>query len=133
MTQDESQQVEEALQAWHRWQQRQSFAEMRGMWYPSADSSCREFRSTDLWEETADMGEEADRRLDASIGEIVDRLLTGMSQEHRVAVNLHLMNRDHAVWRSARVAEVHAVYQAAKETMLPPLRLLGVVRMTEAA
>lgn len=133
MTQDESMQIEEALQAWHRWQQRQSFAEVRGMWYPSADSSCREFRSTDLWEETADMGQEADRRLDASIGEIVDRLLAGMSQEHRVAVNLHMMNRDHAVWRSVRVADVHAVYQAAKETMLPTLRLLGVVRMTEAA
>ncbi|WP_354686673.1 hypothetical protein [Cupriavidus necator] len=133
MTQDESQQIEIALQAWHRWQQRQSFAEVQRMWYPAADSSCREFQSTDLWEETADMADQADRRVDAAVGEVVDRLIEGLDLDYRVAINLHLMNKDHAVWRSRRIGDAHAAYQAAKAMLLPAMIARGLVKVEEAA
>ena len=128
MTQEESQQVEAALQSWHRWQQRQSAAEVRSMWYPATDASCREVQSTDVWDEPADMDDQADRRIDAVVGEAVDPLIGALPQEYRIAVNLHLMNKDHAVWRSRRIGDAHAAYRTAKQALLPGMVARGLVK-----
>ncbi|GAA0801107.1 hypothetical protein [Cupriavidus gilardii] len=133
MTQDESQQVEEALQAWRRWQQRQSFAEVRGMWYPGEDSSCREFRAKSNELRGRELDDEADRQLDAAIGEVVDPLVDRLDQAHRIAINMHFMNQNHAVWRNRRVEDVHRVYQEAKAVLLPMLYAAGIVSVAEAA
>lgn len=103
------------------------------MWYPGEDSSCREFRAKSNELRGRELDDEADRQLDAAIGEVVDPLVDRLDQAHRIAINMHFMNQNHAVWRNRRVEDVHRVYQEAKAVLLPMLYAAGIVSVAEAA
>lgn len=138
MTQDQSQQIEELLLNWYRWQRCQSHAELLAHYYRPEDRTCRNYEtptsSDDLADEAYDW---VDDQLAAQVDTVMDdlsnrRLLTA---EMRAAISATMRNKEcgHAVWGSARAGDRHATYQAAKECMLPLLLARRLVKVLSPA
>ncbi|MFP3428753.1 hypothetical protein SB781_03285 [Paraburkholderia sp. SIMBA_061] len=120
MTLDQSQQIEELLLTWYRWQIRQSHAETLAHFYRPEDRTCRGYVtpcSLDEDDETAYQW--ADDRQSEQVQLCVDML----APEQRAAISTSMRNKEsgRAVWSSCRVGDQHAQYQAAKERILPML------------
>lgn len=120
MTPDQSQQIEEILMTWYRWQVHQSDAEKRSHWYRAEDRTCREY-TTPTGPEDDD--ESAYQWADDQQSEQVQLCVDLLAPEQRAAISVSVRNKvcGRAVWSSGRAGDQHATYQAAKERLLPLL------------
>ncbi|NOV28023.1 hypothetical protein E5S69_31550 [Cupriavidus necator] len=134
MTQDESAQIEDLLLTWYAWQQRESFREVRGMWYPAQDQTCKQYRSGDAWAAENDQYEADETKLEDLQSEIIQLCIDSLTVEQRAAIQISMCNKTGpAVWRSNRVEDQHREYQAAKLALLPALRSRGMIKAELAA
>jgi hypothetical protein len=132
MDRDESAQIEELLMVWYGWAKR---------YRPQLGAP----RITPYGRHTEpdagnvhDDGDEVDARIATDKAEAVDACLNELTTLQRVAIGLHVANKDAgaAVYRSERLPgeKQHQVYQEAKAELLPMLRRKGFMhRTTQAA
>ncbi|MFM0738573.1 hypothetical protein PQQ51_15135 [Paraburkholderia xenovorans] len=138
MTLDQSQQIEEVLLNWYRWQIRQSHAELLAHYYRSEDRACRDYQTPlDEDELTAEAYEWADDQLAMQVDTAMDDLSHRgtLTSEMRAAISISLRNKMSgcSVWSTCRSDSQHATYQAAKKRLLPMLVLRGLIREAETA
>ena len=134
MTHDESQQIEELLRTWYAWQERESFREVRSMWYPAQDQTCKQYRSGDAWAAENDQHEADETKLEDLQSEIIQLCIDGLTVEQRSAIQISMRDKTGpAVWRSNRVEDQHRTYQAAKLELLPALLKRGLIKVEAAA
>lgn len=120
MTHEQSQEIEEILLTWYRWQICQSHAETLAHFYRPEDRTCRGYVTpANAEEEDEDAYQWADDRQSEQVQLCVDRLVP----EQRAAISVSMRNKEcgREVWSSARAGAHHASYQAAKECLLPLL------------
>ena len=120
MTLDQSEQIEELLLTWYRWQIRQSHAETLSHFYRPEDRTCRGYVTPSSADEDDEAAYQwADDRQSEQVQLCVDML----APEQRAAISTSMRNKESgcAVWGSRRVGEQHSTYQAAKERLLPML------------
>ncbi|MBR7961229.1 hypothetical protein KDW41_12315 [Burkholderia vietnamiensis] len=120
MTPDQSQQIEELLLTWYRWQIRQSHAETLSHFYRPEDRTCRGYITPRADEEDdEDAYQWADDRQSEQVQLCVDML----AAEQRAAISVSMRNKESGanVWSNARAGAQHATYQAAKAALLPML------------
>jgi hypothetical protein len=138
MTLDQSQQIEELLSNWYRWQIRQSHAEVLAHFYRPEDHTCRNY---DAPSSADDLAEEAYDWVDDQLAAQVDTVMDDLSHrreltaEMRAAISTSMRNKEcgHKVWGSTRVLGQHHVYQSAKQVLLPMLVLRNLVKIMESA
>jgi hypothetical protein len=137
MTRDQSEQIEELLLNWYRWQICQSNAELLAHYYRPEDRTCRGYETPagddELTEEAYDW---VDDQLAAQVDTVMDDLsnrgtLTG---EMRAAISTSMRNKEsgYSVWSSGRAGDQHTTYQAAKERLLPMLLSRQLIKHSEA-
>ncbi|MEM5371344.1 hypothetical protein V4C53_35665 [Paraburkholderia azotifigens] len=129
MTLDESEQIEELLSIWYRWQIRESNTEVFSHWYRATDHTCRGY-VTPTREEEDD--EAAQNGADDMQSEQVQLCIDLLPAEYRASISVSMLNKDagHTVWSSGRAGDQHATYQAAKLRLLPMFVSRGLVRRT---
>ncbi|OUL79881.1 hypothetical protein CA603_32905 [Paraburkholderia hospita] len=126
MTLDQSEQIEELLLNWYRWQMAQSRADLRALWYRPVDRTCRE---AEIPTDADDLIEESYQWVDDQLAAHVDTCMDDLSHrgtltaDMRAAISTSMRNKEigQAVWSSGRAGDQHATYQAAKEKLLPLL------------
>jgi hypothetical protein len=135
MTHDESAQIEELLLTWYAWQERESFREVRGMWYPPQDQTCKQYRSGDAWAAENDQHEADETKLEDLQSEIIQLCIDSLTVEQRAAIQISMCNKvvGAAVFRSNRVEDQHYTYKKAKLALLPSLRKRGLIKVEAAA
>ncbi len=119
MTRDQSEQIEELLRDWYRWQIRQSHAETLAHFYRPTDTTCRAYATPRGGDDENDGYQWADDRVAEQVQLCVDELPI----EQRAAISVSMRNKECGaqVWRSGRAGEQHETYQAAKVALLPML------------
>jgi hypothetical protein len=140
MTLDQSEQIEELLLNWYRWQIAQSDADMMALWYKPTDRTCREAEiSSDQDELIEGSYRWVDDQLAAQVDTVMDDLshrgtLTG---EMRAAISTSMRNKEcgYKVWDSNRAPadDRHHIYQSAKQVLLPTLTLRNLIKTMESA
>lgn len=132
MDKNHSEQIEELLSVWYRWQCRQSVAMHAAHYYRPADHTCRRYETPTS--EIED-DEAAEMWSENQTGEQVQLCIDQLPFEQRAAISNSLRNKEagYSVWRNREMptAEWHYVYQAAKTRILPMLVSRGLVRMME--
>lgn len=136
MTLDQSQQIEELLLNWYRWQICQSHAELLALYYRPEDRTCRKYETPASSEELAeDASHWVDDQLAAQVETVMDDLWNDriLTAEMRAAISVSMRNKEggRKVWSSARVLGQHHVYQSAKLALLPMLLARKLVKTTE--
>lgn len=121
MDQNHSEQIEELLSVWYRWQIRQSHRETLSHFYRPEDHTCRGYETPSNADDDAEASYQwADDQQSEQVQLCIDQL----SFEQRAAISNNLRNKEagYSVWKSGwDTAEWHYVYQAAKERILPML------------
>ncbi|PRH21896.1 hypothetical protein, partial [Burkholderia multivorans] len=132
MTPDQSQQIEERLLTWYRWQIRQSDAERRAHWYRADDRTCREYE-TPMNEEELD--ERADGWVDDQIAEQVQLCIDLLPVDQRAAISVTMRNKECGanVWSNGRAGAQHVSYQAGKAALLPMFIAKHLIKVGEVA
>ncbi|WP_155627485.1 hypothetical protein [Burkholderia cepacia] len=120
MTPDQSQQIEELLLTWYRWQIRQSHAETLSHFYRPEDRTCRGYVTPTTDEED---DEDAYQWADDHQSEQVQLCVDMLTAEQRAAISVSMRNKEcgRDVWSSGRAGAHHVTYQAAKADLLPLL------------
>lgn len=118
MTPDQSQEIEEILLIWYRWQIRQSHAATLSHFYSPEDRTCRRYVTPSSPDEE---GEDVYRLADDLQSEQVQLCVDRLAPEQRAAISVSLRNKEcgRTVWSSGRAGDQHATYQAAKDRLLP--------------
>lgn len=151
MTIDESNQVEELLRAWHRWQDgyRPALSGSR------CDSTCRGYQIGNQWATPEERAQIADLKIWKRNSEQIDACVDGLSWQHRAAIHATMKNRQinlsvqhmneqagAAVWRNPRlptdrdpqlVESQHKLYQQAKEQLFPLFAARGLIKALTTA
>ncbi|KVZ58472.1 hypothetical protein WL21_32515 [Burkholderia ubonensis] len=132
MTTDQSQQIEELLLTWYRWQIRQSHAETLSHFYRPEDRTCRGYEAPMSDEE---LDEQADRWVEDQQAEQVQLCIDMLRAEQRAAISVSMRNKEcgRDVWSSGRAGDQHATYQVSKEALLPMLVSRRLVKIEETA
>lgn len=146
MTLDESRQVEELLREWHRWQDAYRPALAGGR----CDSTCREYRIGNQWLDAQERAQIADAKIWKRNSEQVEVCVDSLSWLHRAAIQASMkgveldeqvlrqieaaVERRNAeagvvVWRNPHTVRSHAMYQEAKELLLPKFLARGLVKV----
>jgi len=132
MTPDQSQQIEELLLTWYRWQIRQSHAETLSHFYRPEDRTCRGYvtPTTDA-EDDEEAYQWADDRQSEQVQLCVDMLVS----EQRAAISVSMRNKECEanVWSNGRAGAQHATYQAAKAALLPMLISKHLIKVRQVA
>lgn len=134
MTQDQSEQVEELLLAWHRWQD--SYRPSLGA--PRCSPTCREYQIPTKSQTDQERSEAADAKIFKRNGETVDACVDALpTWQHRAALQTSLTNKraGYSVFSNPRLTaeESHQYYQESKELLLPKFMARGLVKIMEAA
>ncbi|WP_406805992.1 hypothetical protein [Burkholderia semiarida] len=131
MTPDQSQQIEELLLTWYRWQIRQSHAEQLAHFYRPEDRTCREYE-TPMNE--VELDEQADQWVEDQQAEQIQLCVDLLPLAQRAAISVSMRNKEcgREVWSSTRAGSQHATYQAAKNALLPMLLCRQLIRQKEA-
>lgn len=137
MTLEQSQQIEELLLNWYRWQICQSNAELLAHYYRPEDRTCRGYETrVDQDELTEEAYDWVDDQLAAQIDTVMDDLSHHgtLTAEMRAAISTSMRNKEsgHKVWSSPRVLGQHHVYQSAKLALPPMLLSRHLIKSTEA-
>jgi len=117
MTLDQSEQIEQLLLTWYRWQIRQSHAETLAHFYRPEDRTCRGYVTPSSLDEDDEAAYQwADDRQSEQVQLCVDMLVP----EHRAAISTSMRNKESGrpVWSSGRAGDQHESYQAAKDRLL---------------
>lgn len=122
MTLDQSEQIEELLLNWYRWQVRQSEADVRALWWKPVDRTCRE---AEISSSAEDLAEDSYQWVDDQLAQKVDTAMDDLSNRGvltpamRAAISTSMRNKESgtAVWSSGRAGDQHATYQEAKERL----------------
>ncbi|MDR8920535.1 hypothetical protein [Burkholderia multivorans] len=132
MTPDQSQQIEELLMTWYRWQIRQSHAEILSHYYRPEDRTCRGYVTPTTDEED---DENAYQWADDRQSEQVQLCIDNLAADQRAAISVSMRNKEcgRDVWSSIRARAAHATYQAAKAALLPMLISKQLIKVGEAA
>ena len=109
--------VDHVLLEWFEW----GSADTAVCGYSSADSSCREFRSSRQWDESY-LDDEVASTVRKMVGEAADPLVMSLPTDWRVAVMTHVRNMaaGAAVFRNPRRPEYQDVDYAAAKIWLRP-------------
>lgn len=132
MTPDQSQQIEELLLTWYRWQIRQSHAEQLAHFYRPEDRTCREYE-TPLNE--VELDERAEQWAEDQQAEQVQLCIDLLPVGQRAAISVSMRNKECgcSVWSNARAGDQHANYQAGKAALLPMFIAKHLVKVGEVA
>ena len=132
MTLDQSEQIEELLLEWYRWQIRQSHAATLAHFYRPEDRTCRGYQSPSNADDDA---ASAYQWADDQHSEQVQLCVDALPLEQRAAISTSMRNKEcgFGVWRSARAGAQHEIYQAAKERIQPMFVTRGLIRVEVAA
>lgn len=132
MTENESEQIEELLREWYRWQIRQSHAVTLSHFYRPEDRTCRGY-VTPTTEVEDD--EDAYQSVDDARSEQVQLCVDDLAIEQRAAISTSLRNKEcgASVWTSIRAGAWHGTYQAAKEALRPMLVRRRLLRLDDRA
>jgi hypothetical protein len=133
MTQDESDQVEDLLIAWHRWQD--SYRPQLGA--PRCSPTCREYEIPTASLDAKERAEITDAKIWKRNGEAVDVCVDSLSWQQRAAIQTNMRNKraGFEVFKNPRFApaEIHYLYQAAKEDLFPRFVTRGLIKVMEVA
>lgn len=132
MTPDQSQQIEELLLTWYRWQIRQSHAETLSHFYRPEDRTCRSYVTpTTDEEDDEDAYQWADDRQSEQVQLCIDQLTV----EQRAAISVSMRNKEcgRDVWSSVRARDQHGTYQGAKAVLLRLLASKHLIRAEASA
>ncbi|MGF6837044.1 hypothetical protein QF001_000911 [Paraburkholderia youngii] len=134
MTQDQSEQVEELLLAWHRWQS--AYSEKLGM--PRCSPTCREYEIPAKNQTNQERSEAVDAKIFKRNGEAVDACVDALPRwEHRAAIQTSMTNKraGYVVFSNPRLSpeQSHEFYQEAKSLLLPKFEARGLIKMEMAA
>lgn len=118
MTPDQSQQIEELLLTWYRWQIRQSHAEQLAHFYRPEDHTCRGYE-TPMNE--VELDEQAEQWSEDQQAEQIQLCIDLLPVEQRAAISVSMRNKECgcSVWSNARAGDQHVSYQAGKAALLP--------------
>lgn len=130
MTLDESNQVEELLLSWHRWQD--SYRPALGA--PKCDPTCRDYRSGDTRLTDKEQAELADAKIWKANSEKVEACIDGLpSWQHRASIQMSMANKriGRDVFSNPRIPkdEAHALYQEAKQLLFPKFFARGLIKL----
>ncbi|MBB5414087.1 hypothetical protein [Paraburkholderia atlantica] len=134
MTQDQSDQIEELLLAWHRWQS--TYSEKLGM--PRCSPTCREYEIPAKNQTDQERSEAVDAKIFKRNGEAVDACVDALPRwEHRAAIQTSMTNKraGYSVFSNPRLSpeQSHAFYQEAKSLLLPKFEARGLIKIMEVA
>lgn len=120
MTPDQSQQIEELLLTWYRWQIRQSHAEKLAHFYRPEDRTCRGYETP---MDAVELDEQAVQWSEDQQSDQVQLCIDLLPLEQRAAISVSMRNKECGanVWSNGRAGAQHATYQAAKAALLPML------------
>lgn len=126
MTREQSDQIEQLLRDWYRWQIRQSHAETLAHFYRPTDMTCRGYVTPSCDEDEDNVYQWADDAQSEQVQLCVDELTV----EQRAAVSTSMRNKEcgATVWSSIRAGAWHTTYQDAKEALLPMLLFRHLLR-----
>ncbi|AOK33948.1 hypothetical protein [Burkholderia cenocepacia] len=143
MTPDQSQQIEELLLTWYRWQIRQSHAAILSHSYRPEDRTCRGYVTPTTDEED---DEEAYQWADDRQSEQVQLCIDQLTVQQRAAISKSMQFKEFGgdcrelnkecgadVWSNGRLGHRHVIYQAAKEVLLPMFMGRHLIKVAEAA
>lgn len=127
MTREQSEQIEELLLTWYRWQIRQSHAETLAHFYRPEDRTCRGYETPSNADDDA---EAAYQWADDQQSEQVQLCVDALTPEQRAAISTSMRNKEigRQVWSSGRAGDQHTNYQTAKERLLPMLMARHLIR-----
>jgi hypothetical protein len=130
MTLDQSEQIEEILLEWYRWQIRQSHAATLAHFYRPEDKTCRGYQSPSNADEDA---ESSYQWADDQQSEQVQLCVDALPIEQRAAISTSMRNKEvgYQVWKSARAVPHHVAYQAAKERLFPMFIARQIIKQPE--
>jgi hypothetical protein len=134
MTQDQSDQIEELLISWHRWQD--SYTPALGA--PRCSPTCREYEIPAKHQTDQERSEAVDAKLFKRNGETVDACVDALPRwEHRASIQMSMSNKraGYSVFSNARLSaeESHRFYQESKKLLLPKFMARGLIKILEAA
>ncbi|MDP9652001.1 hypothetical protein [Paraburkholderia caledonica] len=134
MTQDQSEQVEELLLAWHRWQS--AYSEKLGV--PRCSPTCREYEIPTKHQTDQERSEAVDAKLFKRNGETVDACVDALPRwEHRAAIQTSMTNKraGYSVFSNPRLSpeQSHEFYQEAKSLLLPKFEARGLIKAMAVA
>lgn len=134
MTEDQSEQVESLLIAWHRWQS--VYSENLGM--PRCSPTCREYEIPMSRLSDQERSEIVDAKIWKKNSEAVDVCVDSLPRwEHRAAIQTSMTNKraGYSVFSNPRLSpeESHRYYQDAKEILLPKFTARGLIKEEMAA
>lgn len=134
MTQDQSEQVEELLIQWHRWQD--SYTPALGA--PRCSPTCREYEIPAKHQTDQERSEAVDAKIFKRNGETVDACVDALpTWQHRASIQMSMANKraGYSVFSNPRLSaeESHEYYQSAKELLLPKFVTRGLIKVMEAA
>lgn len=133
MTQDESALIEDLLLAWHRWQD--CYSPQLGM--PRCSPTCREYEIPTASLDAKERAQITDVKIWKRNSEAVDVCVDTLAWQQRAALQTSLRNKraGFEVFKNPRFApaEIHYLYQSAKEALLPQFVTRGLVKVMEAA
>ncbi len=122
MTLDESQQIEDLLVIWYRYER----AYMPHLGAPRVSPSCRSHDSGDVHQDAEDRDDDLERLKAQVIAKCIDEL----HYMHRAAIGVHMRNKvaGVSVHRNPRIEDQHTTYQAAKAELLPRLKKCELIK-----
>lgn len=133
MTQDESNQVEDLLIGWHRWQD--CYSPQLGM--PRCSPTCREYEIPSAKLTDQERSEIVDMKVWKRNGESVDVCVDSLTWQQRAAIQTNMRNKraGYEVFKSPRFTEceIHYLYQSAKDDLFPKFVTRGLIKVMEAA
>jgi len=132
MTLDESQQVEDLLLAWHRWQE--SYTIEKG--FPRCSPSLRECESGKYSGNVIEQAQAADEKIWKRNSEAVESCVDALPKwEHRASIQMSMMNKrcGAVVFKNPRLGpeESHRYYQESKDLLLPKFVSRGLIKIAE--
>ncbi|HIE4193335.1 MULTISPECIES: hypothetical protein [Burkholderia] len=132
MTPDQSQQIEELLLTWYRWQIRQSHAEQLAHFYRPEDRTCRGYETP---MSDVELDEQAEQWVEDQQAEQIQLCIDLLPAEQRAAISVSMRNKEcgRDVWSNTRAGDQHASYQAGKAALLPMLVAKHLIKIGEAA
>lgn len=131
MTQDESIQVENLLLAWHRWQS--SYKPALG--HSRCDPMFRECEIPSTSETAKDRSDKVDDKIWKRNSETVEACVDSLTWQQRAAIQTEMLNKRSGakVFSNPRFApaEIHYLYQSAKEDLFPRFVTRGLIKIVE--
>lgn len=131
MTQDQSEQVEELLLSWHRWQS----AYFPSLGAPRCSPTFRDCESGKSSLNVIEQAQVADEKIWKRNSETVEALVEGLSWQQRAAIQTTMRNKRAGaeVFKNPRFApaEIHYLYQSAKEKLHPQFVARGLIKIVE--